>query len=197
MKNSLQYFIIYKPYQMLSQFSPEKGKLTLSDLEFSFQKNIYPVGRLDYDSEGLLILTNDTAVNKKLLAPEYSHEREYWVQVENIPSEKNLDDLRNSVLINVDGKKYLTKKCEVRLMRETPDVPSRNPPIRVRKNIPASWLKIVLTEGKNRQLRKMTAAIGFPTLRLIRFRIKNIDIQFLKPGDVLEISQKDFYSKIS
>jgi len=110
MKYSLQYFIIYKPYQMLSQFSAEKGKLTLSDLDFSFEKNIYPVGRLDYDSEGLLILTNDTVVNKKLLDPAFAHEREYWVQAENIPSEENLDELRNGVTINVDGKKYHKKK---------------------------------------------------------------------------------------
>lgn len=182
---------------MLSQFSPEEGKLTLSDLQFSFKKNIYPVGRLDYDSEGLLIMTNDTAINKKLLDPEFSHEREYWVQVENIPSENNLDILRKGVLINIEGKKYLTKKCDVSLMKMSPDISPRQPPIRIRKSIPTSWLKIILTEGKNRQVRKMTAAIGFPTLRLIRFKIKNIDLQFLKPGDVKEISPKEFYEKIS
>jgi 23S rRNA pseudouridine2457 synthase len=197
MKDALQYFIIYKPYQMLSQFSPKEGKSTLSDLDYSFSKNIYPVGRLDYDSEGLLILTNDSTVNKKILNPEFSHEREYWVQVENIPTEKNLDDLRKSVSINIDGKKYLTKNCKASLFENEPDVPLRIPPIRIRKNIPTAWLKIILTEGKNRQVRKMTAAIGFPTLRLIRYRIKNINIQFLNPGEVKEISQKDFYKNIN
>ncbi len=185
----LRYFIIYKPFQVLSQFSSEGGKQTLKD-HFKVPPDVYPVGRLDYDSEGLLLLTNDKKINHRLLDPSFAHEREYWVQVEGIPDPASLDRLRLGVTITVDGKSWRTKPCKVFPFPEPPDVPERNPPIRFRRNIPTTWISITLTEGKNRQVRKMTAQIGFPTLRLIRYRIGNIDLDHLLPGEMRELDNK-------
>lgn len=177
------YCIVYKPFNVLSQFTSGDGKQTLKDF-FEVPGDVYPVGRLDYDSEGLLILTNDKKINHDLLNPAFEHTREYWVQVDGEITDEALHDLQNGVDITVDGKLIRTKKCKAISFKATPLVPDRNPPIRFRKNIPTSWVKLVLTEGKNRQVRKMTAAVGFPTLRLIRFRIEKCTIEGLQPGEM-------------
>lgn len=194
-KRMLRYFIIYKPYQVLSQFTSQEGKQSLKD-HFDVDKNIYPVGRLDYDSEGLLILTNDKDLNHRLLNPSFAHEREYWVQVDGNITSKALEHIQNGVAITVEGKEYLTKKCKAFLFESEPLVPLRNPPIRFRKEIPTSWVRLILTEGKNRQVRKMTAKVGFPTLRLIRNRIEMIERDGMQPGDIIELSQKIIYKKL-
>ncbi len=185
--NLYRYFIIHKPFNVLSQFSAVEGKKTLKDF-FDVPSNVYPVGRLDYDSEGLLILTNDTSLNKKLLHPTHAHERTYWVQVDGTIDDKALDQLSQGVTINVDGKNYVTKPGKALRFDAEPKVAERNPPVRFRKSIPTSWLQLTVTEGKNRQVRKMTAAVGFPTLRLIRFSIEKLTIESLLPGEMSELS---------
>lgn len=177
-----QYIIFYKPYQVLSQFSPEGDKKTLKDYFPQLQRDIYPVGRLDFDSEGLLLLTNDKALNHQLLDPAYAHKRTYWVQIDGAITEEALNNLQRGVIIQVDGKPYKTKPAAVQLFEQQPNVPERNPPIRYRKNIPTSWISLTLTEGKNRQVRRMTAAVGFPTLRLIRYSIGKLTIDTVQPG---------------
>ena len=187
------YFILYKPFNVLSQFTSQDGKKTLKDL-FNVSPNVYPVGRLDYDSEGLLILTDDTYLNQHLLNPSYLHEREYWAQVEGMITEPAVNVLQQGVDINSNGKMYHTKKCAASIIQAPPEVAPRNPPIRFRKNVPDSWLKIIITEGKNRQVRKMTAAIGFPTLRLIRYRIEKITINNMLPGEMKTLSRTEMYT---
>lgn len=184
------YCVIYKPFNVLSQFTSQDGKQTLKDF-FDVPADVYPLGRLDYDSEGLLILTNDKKLNQQLLNPLLAHEREYWVQVDGAVTPQAITALQLGVSINVDGKMYKTKPCKAAMMITAPKVPERNPPIRVRKNIPTSWIKIKITEGKNRQVRKMTAAVGFPTLRLIRYRIGRCNMEGVMPGDMLMLSQKE------
>ncbi len=185
-QTSKRYFLFYKPYAVLSQFSPDSGKQTLKDF-LSLPKDIYPVGRLDFDSEGLLLLTNDNAIKNKLTDPKFDHPKTYLAQVERIPSEKELVTLRNGVVL--DGKK--TKPAEVELLAEEPRIPPRSIPIRFRKSVPTSWLKIVIREGRNRQVRKMTAAIGHPTLRLIRTKIGHLEIQQMMPGEWKEIALQE------
>ncbi|CAN5667064.1 pseudouridine synthase [soil metagenome] len=177
------YCIIYKPFNVLSQFTSGDGKQTLKDF-FDVPQDVYPVGRLDYDSEGLLILTNDKKINHDLLNPTFAHAREYWVQVDGAITYEAIHKLRHGVDINIDGKMFHTKKSSCNIFEADPTVPDRNPPIRFRKNIPAPWIKLVITEGKNRQVRKMTAAVGFPTLRLIRYRIEKCTVEGLQPGEM-------------
>lgn len=180
-----RYFKIYKPYGMLSQFSDEAGRLTLNNL-YNFPKDVYPVGRLDSDSEGLLLLTNDKSLTEVLLNPLNRHKREYWVQVEGRPDESEIMVLENGVLIK--GRKTLPAKAKI---IHDPVVPPRDPPIRFRKNIPETWISIILTEGKNRQVRRMTASIGYPTLRLIRIKIEQIELGGMNPGDVVQLTEKE------
>jgi 23S rRNA pseudouridine2457 synthase len=187
-----RYFIIYKPFQVLSQFTSEGGKKSLADV-FDVPKDVYPVGRLDYDSEGLLILTNDTRLNHLLLNPKHTHEREYWVQVEGSITLHALDELRLGITISIDGKQYKTLPCKAASFDVPPQVFERNPPIRYRKSIPVSWFSLSLVEGKNRQVRRMTAGVGFPTLRLIRYRIERLSIEGLAPGEIRELSQQEMY----
>src|SRR5687767_5598005 len=132
----LRYFTIYKPFQALSQFSSSEGKLTLKDF-FSVPPDVYPVGRLDYDSEGLLILTNDTQLNHRLLNPQFRHEREYWVQVDGAINDEAIHQLQKGLTITIDGKAFHTAPAKAGLFNEEPELPLRNPPIRFRKNIPA------------------------------------------------------------
>lgn len=186
------YYIIYKPYQVLSQFSKEGDKHTLKDV-FDVPADVYPVGRLDYDSEGLLILTNDASLNKKLLLPAHAHEREYMAQVEGVVAEAALQQLRKGVAINVNGQMHHTRPCHVQLLDAEPPLPPRNPPIRFRKNIPTAWVSLRLTEGKNRQVRKMTAAVGLPTLRLVRTRIGRLTIAGMQPGDIQMMAGAELY----
>ena len=188
-----RYFIIHKPFRVLSQFSPVAGKETLKDY-FNVPTDVYPVGRLDYDSEGLLILTNDKRLNMALLDPVRAHKREYWVQVEGLISDEALKLLERGVRISVEGKSYVTKGCEVKKFSSPPQVAARHPPIRFRKTVPDSWISLTLTEGKNRQVRKMTAQAGFPTLRLIRYRIETITIKDLSPGEMKELTKSELYN---
>jgi 23S rRNA pseudouridine2457 synthase len=178
---------------VLCQFSPVEGKLTLAD-HFTVPKDVYPVGRLDYDSEGLLILTNDRSLNNQLLNPAFKHEREYWVQVDGAINNKALQQLEKGVSINIDGKAHHTLPAKAFLFENPPPVPERNPPVRFRKLIPTSWISLQLSEGKNRQVRKMTAAVGFPTLRLIRHRIEKITLDQMQPGDIKPMNRQTIYS---
>jgi 23S rRNA pseudouridine2457 synthase len=192
---SHQYFITYKPFQVLSQFSPSQGKNTLSEY-CKVPGDIYPIGRLDYDSEGLLILSNDPGLNHRLLDPSFGHEREYWVQVEGQVTPAVLRELSVGVTISLDGKLYRTKPSVALDFSEAPTVPERVPPIRFRKHIPTSWIRLMLTEGKNRQVRRMTAAVGFPTLRLIRYRIGGLRLDGLQPGDCRNVSRETLYNAL-
>ncbi|MDX1904246.1 MAG: pseudouridine synthase, partial [Thermonemataceae bacterium] len=162
----LKYFIIYKPYGVLNQFTDDLGRPTLASL-YDFPKDAYPVGRLDIDSEGLLLITNDKKINHLLLNPKFKHQKTYWVQVEGQVSQEAIRELEEGVLIRIDGKVYKTLPSKVILLEEEPFLPPRNPPIRFRKNIPTSWLSLQIIEGKKHQVRKMTASVGFPTLRLV------------------------------
>ncbi len=188
-------FLLYKPYGMLSQFTREApGHITLADVDFHFPKDVYPVGRLDADSEGLLLLTNDKSLNKRLLNPTNKHPRTYWVQVEGIPDEIAIERLRNGVDIHVDGKQHRTLPAEVRPLSAPPELPARVPPIRVRKSIPDSWIEIILIEGKNRQVRRMCAAVGFPVLRLVRVQIGGLGLidptlNNMQPGEVRVLNE--------
>lgn len=186
------YYTIHKPFHVLSQFSHQDSKQTLKDI-YDFPNDVYPVGRLDYDSEGLLIITNDKALNHKLLNPSFGHEREYWVQVEGKITGNALASLQAGVDISVEGKKYHTGRSIASAFAVPPNVSERNPPIRFRKDIPTSWIKLILTEGKNRQVRKMTAAVGFPTLRLIRYRIGKLTIAQLSPGEFSKWERPEIY----
>lgn len=190
-----RYFIAYKPYLVLSQFTAPRDKQSLADY-FNLPKSIYPVGRLDEDSEGLLILTNDEKLNHRLLNPAFAHEREYFVQVDGAITKNAVKQLEQGVEININGKLCKTKPCSVSMFDGEPLLPPRNPPIRFRKEIPAPWIKIILTEGKNRQVRKMTAKVGFATLRLVRWRIESIELGNLKPGEMTELSEKLIYKKL-
>ena len=189
------YYIIYKPYRVVSQFTSERGKQTLADF-FTVPKDVYPVGRLDEDSEGLLILTNDVSINHRLLNPSFGHIREYLLQVEGSITQQDVVLLQRGAVINLKGTMYQTKPCVVTIFGEAPSVTARNPPVRFRKNIPTSWIKIKLTEGKNRQVRKMCAGIGFPVLRLIRTRIEGIELGNLQPGEIVQLSKKIIYEKL-
>ncbi len=182
-----KYFIFYKPYKVLSQFTSSDGRASLS--LFNFPKDCYPVGRLDYDSEGLLIITDDKSLNRKLLNPKFRHRRTYYVQVEGIPSLADLKQLSKGVEINIDGKIYRTLPAVVEALETEPNLPERIPPIRFRKNIPTTWLSITLMEGKNRQVRKMTAKIGYPTLRLVRYSIEKLNIDGFNSGEIRRINK--------
>ena len=183
----MEYYLIYKPYQVLSQFTSSDGKLCLKDI-LNVPKDVYPVGRLDYDSEGLLLLTNDTSINHQLLHPKFAHARTYWVQVDGLITNDAIETLSKGVTISVDGKTYATKKAVLKILSDSLLVPERNPPIRVRKSIPTSWVSIQLTEGKNRQVRKMFASVGFPVVRLIRSQIGQFSIAQMQPSDCLSLS---------
>jgi 23S rRNA pseudouridine2457 synthase len=178
-----QYYIFYKPYQVLCQFSAEGDKVTLAHYLKDIPKDVYPVGRLDYDSEGLLLLTSDKALVGRLLEPRNAHERTYYVQVEGNVTPQALQQLRDGVDISIDGKKHRTRRARAELLPSPPQLPSRNPPVRFRLTIPTCWIALTLTEGKNRQVRRMTAAVGFPTLRLVRFAIGNVTLADMMEGE--------------
>ncbi len=181
-----RYFAVYKPFGVLSQFTdPVGGKKTLGDL-FDFPKRVYPVGRLDEDSEGLLLLTDDPSANARLL--NQGIEKEYHAQVEGLVSDEALASLCNGIRIRIRKKDFDTRPALAQRLEPAPIFPERHPPIRFRKSVPESWISLTLTEGKNRQVRKMTAKVGFPTLRLVRVRIGILTLNGLKPGEVLDLS---------
>ena len=187
----MKYILFYKPYGVLCQFTDNSSNKRPVLKDYIPIPNVYPVGRLDLDSEGLLLLTDNGQLQHRLLDPKYSHPRTYCVQVERIPDETALNKLRNGITI----KNYRTRKAKVRLLDRKPNFPPRNPPIRDRKNVPTCWLEMTLTEGKNRQIRRMTAAVGFPTLRLIRVAIgkdtQRIDLKLLDPGQWRELTTQE------
>ncbi|MGY6558795.1 MAG: pseudouridine synthase [Nitritalea sp.] len=188
---AFRYFVLYKPFGILSQFSGDPDT-TLGCL-FPFPKEVYPVGRLDKDSEGLLLLTDDKALNEYLLHPSRGHSRTYYVQVEGVPSPEALLTLSEGVSIRVDGRDYRTLPAVAKELRESPELPERNPPIRFRKSVPDSWLSLCLIEGKNRQVRRMTAAVGLPTLRLVRWSMEGLDIAGYQVGEVREFDQEELF----
>ncbi len=180
----LRYIAFHKPYGVLSQFTPEDGARSLA--EFGLPPEVYPAGRLDKDSEGLLLLTNDGPLISRLLEPRHDKEKTYWVQVERIPDEELLARMR----AGLDIQDYRTLPCQARLI-DDPGFPPRDPPIRVRQTVPDCWLEVILHEGKNRQVRKMTAAIGHPTLRLVRVAVGKLTLGELAPGQWREVGRGD------
>ncbi len=196
-----RYLLFYKPYNVLSQFSEKRPDSDAASTNPSADAiapvptlkdyidvpDVYPVGRLDRDSEGLLLLTNDGRLQHRLSHPRFAHPRTYWVQVERMPTEDAIAHLQRGVTIQ----DYRTRPAQVRLLDVEPDLPPRDPPIRFRKNVPTAWLEITLTEGRNRQVRRMTAAVGFPTLRLVRVAIGNLRLEGLQPGEWREVAREE------
>jgi len=166
-----------KPFRVLCQFSPSGGKSTLAD--YIDVANVYPAGRLDFDSEGLLLLTDDGQLQARISSPRFKQPKRYLVQVENVPDAAALDSLRRGVELK-DG---LTKPAKVRLIDEPEWLWPRQPPIRYRASIPTQWLEVEIIEGKNRQVRRMTAAVGYPTLRLVRSQVAEWNVLGLTPGE--------------
>jgi 23S rRNA pseudouridine2457 synthase len=152
---------------------------------------------LDKDSEGLLLITDDKSLNHYLLDPKFGHLRSYLAQVEGIPNEEAIRQLQSGTEINVDGRLYETKKAFAKILIEPPLLPDRNPPIRYRKSVPDAWIQLTLTEGKNRQVRKMTAAVGFPTLRLVRWSMENLTIEGFTSGEVREFEKEELYKLLN
>ncbi|WP_299702249.1 pseudouridine synthase [uncultured Pontibacter sp.] len=181
----MKYFLLNKPYEVLTQFTDETGRATLKD--FVPVPEIYPVGRLDYDSEGLVLLTDDKALQHRLSDPKFKIEKTYWVQMDGIPTEEALEELQRGVMI----KNVKTAPAKARLLEEEPQVWERSKPIRFRKEIPTSWVEIKISQGMNRQVRRMTAAVGYPTLRLIRPAIGPLSLDELQPGEYRELTNEE------
>ncbi|MGK7889469.1 MAG: pseudouridine synthase [Leptolyngbyaceae cyanobacterium] len=198
-RHKMRYLLFYKPYDVLTQFTDAEGQahqaktgaLTTSTQvqrrtlkDFIPVPGVYPVGRLDRDSEGVLLLSNDGGLQHRLTDPKFHHPKTYWAQVERIPTEADLEPLRRGVVI----KQQRTRPAIATLLPPAPDLPPRNPPIRYRKTVPTAWIELILTEGRNRQVRRMTAAIGFPTLRLVRAAIGELTLEGLVPGGWRELT---------
>jgi 23S rRNA pseudouridine2457 synthase len=171
-----------KPFGVISKFSPEPGKRTLAD--YVPIRSVYPAGRLDTDSEGLLLLTDDGGLQARIANPRHKLEKTYWAQVEGLPNDAALAALTAGVELG----DFVTKPARARRIDEPAGLWPRDPPIRYRANIPTSWIELKLREGKNRQVRRMTARVGFPTLRLVRAAIGNIDLAGLAPGEWREVA---------
>ena len=180
-----RYILFYKPYDVLTQFTDKSSETKRSTLkDYIPIPNIYAVGRLDRDSEGLLLLTDDGPLQHRLSDPTVAHPRTYWVQVERIPDAGAISALQTGVTIQ----DYRTRSAKVQLLLEEPPLPPREPPIRFRKNVPTAWLEMTLTEGRNRQVRRMTAAMGFPTLRLVRWSVGEWTVDGIEQGNWREVS---------
>ncbi|HEY0947364.1 MAG TPA: pseudouridine synthase [Opitutaceae bacterium] len=175
----------HKPYGVLSQFTPEPGSRWRTLADFDLPKRVYPLGRLDADSEGLLLLSDEPGLNTRLLDPRHAHRREYWAQVEGAPTDDALARLTRG---GIDLRDFRTLPCSVRRLERSPALAPRDPPVRFRKNVPDCWLALELVEGKNRQVRRMTAAVGHPTLRLVRVRIGGLPLGELAPGEWRELN---------
>ncbi len=185
-KTRYHYILFYKPYGVLCQFRAAGSKQTLSDFK-PFPPFVHPAGRLDEDSEGLVLLTDDGRLAHFLLDPRYEHPRTYLVQVERVPDEADIRKLQKGVVI--EGRSTLP--AGVRLLTHEPTLPPRSTPIRFRKSVPTAWLEITLREGRNRQVRKMTAAVGHPTLRLVRIKMRNLALSGLQPGEKRELTASE------
>ncbi len=179
----LMIILFNKPFDVLCQFTDEQGRKTLAD--FIKQKNVYAAGRLDRDSEGLLLLTDDGKLQNKITEPKNKMPKTYWVQVEGKITDQAIEQLKTGVKLK-DG---LTRPAEAKIISEPENLWPRKPPIRERKNIPTSWIELTIKEGRNRQVRRMTAATGFPTLRLIRYRIGEWTIDNIDNGDYTQQSE--------
>ena len=183
-----RYILFYKPYGVLSQFTDNTGETQRRTLkDYIPIADVYPVGRLDWDSEGLMLLTNHGQVQHRLSHPRFQHKRTYWVQVERIPDASALSQLQQGVIIE----NYRTRPAEVRLLNAEPPLPPRDPPIRFRKTVPTAWLEMTLTEGRNRQVRRMTAAVAFPTLRLVRVAIAHLSLDDLQPSQWRDLTANE------
>jgi 23S rRNA pseudouridine2457 synthase len=180
--------VLNKPYGVLSQFTPEPGSQLRTLADFKLPRGVYALGRLDADSEGLLLFSDEPGLNSKLLDPRHGHRREYWVQVEGCPTPEILARLAAGGIL-LDGQP--TRPCNTRVLDPAPTVPPRVPPIRVRQTVPDTWITLELTEGKNRQVRRMTAAVGHPTLRLIRVRTGDFKLGELAPGKWRELTASE------
>ncbi len=192
----MNYYIIYKPYKMISQFtSSHKKKKCLGELGFTFPKDVYPLGRLDENSEGLLILTNDKNLNYNLLKPEFEHTRIYLVQLQGVVTPEALKQLETGVSIALDAGSYLTKPCKAKQVKKPENLPPRGHPIS--ELLPTSWIELTLTEGKFHQVRKMTAGVGFPCLRLIRIAIEDIRLETMQPSEVRELKREAIYKRLN
>lgn len=192
-KPEKKYFALYKPYGYLSQFTDADGHPGLNQLGLKIPKNVYPLGRLDRDSEGLLLLTNNRAVNKVLMSPEAIKVKTYLAQVNGEISNAAIDQLKNGVEIKLKSGPYTTLPCNASKMA-SPNIPDRKPLI---KEKVTSWIELKITEGKNRQVRKMCASVGYPCLRLIRVGIEHIDLGNLAPGKIIGFPEKKFMEKLN
>ncbi|MEO8396292.1 MAG: pseudouridine synthase, partial [Chloroflexota bacterium] len=177
------------PFGVLTKFTDEESRPTLAD--YVHISDIYAAGRLDLDSEGLLLLTDSGSLSHRLTDPRFQHPRTYWAQVEHLPDEAALKRLRAGVELSDGGRLWRTRPAQVDLLAAAPDLPDRNPPIRVRKSIPTAWLQLTITEGRNRQVRRMTAAVGCPMLRLVRWSIGTITLAGLAPGSLLPLTDAE------
>ncbi len=183
------HFVIYKPYGYLSQFinnGPKQGKKKLLGALYNFPEGVMAIGRLDEKSEGLLFITTDGKVSNRINSSQF--EKEYYALVDGAISAEAIQKLKNGIEIGFDGKKYQTKPCKVTLLNTEPNLPPREKKIRDARHGPVTWISVTLTEGKFRQVRKMTSAVGFPTLRLVRVRVGNMHINKMKSGDVIPLN---------
>jgi len=181
-----RYLIFWKPYGVLSQFTPEEGSKHQTLAKYVQEPGVYPVGRLDWDSEGLMLLTDDGEMQHRFTDPRFEHPRTYWVQVEGLATEEALDRLRAGIKVQ----DYTAKPIQARLIadEEVATMPDRNVPIRFRASIPTSWIELDMTEGRNRQVRRMTAAVGLPTLRLLRVKMGELELAGLVPGQSRKVN---------
>ena len=185
----MQVYRFWKPYGVLTKFTDEQHRPTLAD--YVQIPKIYAAGRLDLDSEGLLLLTDSGSLSHRLTDPRFEHRRTYWAQVERVPDETALAQLRSGVELSENGQRWKTRPAQAKLLDAPPDLPEREPPIRFRKNVPTAWLQLTITEGRNRQVRRMTAAVGYPTLRLVRWAIGSLTLAGLQPGMLLPLSSAE------
>lgn len=192
--SALKYFLFHKPYKILSQFTSVDGNRGIAEI-LDMPKDVYPVGRLDLDSEGLLLLTNDRKLNDALLNPRWNHGKTYWVQLDGEINDDAINQLQNGLELNIKGTVHKTKPAKVRRL-DTPLLAERDPPVNIQKYPNTSWIELVLTEGKNRQVRRMTAKVGFPTLRLVRVGIEQLSLGDLAAGSVTMISRNAIYKKL-
>lgn len=191
-----RYYVFYKPYLTTSHFGlSSKDKRTLTDY-LTLPKDVYPVGRLDHDSEGLLILTNDVTLHHKLMHPKFKVTKTYLAQLEGDIDEIALTKLKKGVTISHEKNSYITKPAIVEKLITSPNLSERNPPIRYRKSIPTSWISITISEGKNRQVRKMCASVGFPVLRLHRSKIGELGLDALLPGECVMLDRENISIKL-